>query len=931
MRKTILTYGLKMFLLLMFLPLPQKILAQKELSEIYTKESPLTVIVDWDFAPYEFNNTYGEMTGYIIDVLNAVFKKMDIEYTLETSDWKKAKDMFSNGEIEVIVDPYHSFNDSIFHYSNVVLSNLDLGFAQRMNSPTLTDISQLKDAKSIQVRFEDSVAVKTLRTLLPNTDISYSSVKYALTRIKSGEEPYLAWGTHPLKWKIREFGMEEELKVSKLSIHIGEFRLASTNEILVKQFDDTYARMEQSGDIQIIHDKWFNPESLNKNAPYIVFIYIAIAIVIVILFIYSIQRIHKKERRLNRRAEEIEHMMRTALNQGDYNILELDVAKGILLNKYGSLLPDKGISEEEMYHHFHPEDRDDFMQHFNALKNGELSFWNFNARWQQLLSKDYIYIQGYAVAEKDSNGKVHHIVGTLKDVTNSVEQQKRDVNLANRLIKMFDSALVAMSFYSKDGHLIYYNSNMRELCAIDIIGDELFRNTKLQDMPLLKEDYSLNSFEPFFVCQHFILEEANINKYLEFRISPTIEQGEIVHYLITARDVTYEREIYLKLRKQQQEVHQTNNQIHVFERELSYLLENSNMWVWSSNLENRTTSFSRNLHKNDFTLTFEQFLNNIFEDQREIALKELGGMLGEDINFNVTLHLLRSPVNENPQWIAISGIPMHDEQGKLIGHFGIVRDVTKLMEAQEQLKLETKRAEDSGKLKSIFLANMTHEIRTPLNAIVGFSDLLQVINDSNERKEFIRIIRNNCDMLMRLINDIIEASNMNDGPLSIETEEVDFANAFNDICQTLAQRVEEPEVEFIVDNPYTTLVADIDKGRLQQVITNFVTNAVKYTKKGHIKVGFRQEENVRTDNGTKSQGIYMYCEDTGLGIPKDKQSTVFDRFVKLNDFVQGTGLGLSICKSIADRCGGKVGVNSEGENQGSTFWIWIPCEIKESN
>ena len=92
-------------------------------------------------------------------------------------------------------------------------------------------------------------------------------------------------------------------------------------------------------------------------------------------------------------------------------------------------------------------------------------------------------------------------------------------------------------------------------------------------------------------------------------------------------------------------------------------------------------------------------------------------------------------------------------------------------------------------------------------------------------------------------------------------------------------------------------------------------------------MGYRKEENVRTDNGEKSSGIYMYCEDTGSGIPIDKQSTVFDRFVKLNDFVQGTGLGLSICKSIAERCGGKVGVDSEGEGKGSNFWIWIPCDI----
>ena len=110
----------------------------------------------------------------------------------------------------------------------------------------------------------------------------------------------------------------------------------------------------------------------------------------------------------------------------------------------------------------------------------------------------------------------------------------------------------------------------------------------------------------------------------------------------------------------------------------------------------------------------------------------------------------------------------------------------------------------------------------------------------------------------------------------------------------------------------------MDSGRIQQVITNFVTNAVKYTQQGHIKVGYREEGN----------GLYIYCEDTGTGIPKDKCEKVFDRFVKLNDFVQGTGLGLSICKAIIDQCHGKIGVNSE-EGKGSTFWIWIPCPRKE--
>ena len=271
------------------------------------------------------------------------------------------------------------------------------------------------------------------------------------------------------------------------------------------------------------------------------------------------------------------------------------------------------------------------------------------------------------------------------------------------------------------------------------------------------------------------------------------------------------------------------------------------------------------------------------------------------------------------------GIPIFDNNGQFKEYFGLARNITNLMQAQQQLRIETARAEDSGRLKSAFLANMTHEIRTPLNAIVGFSSLLQTVDTEDERMEFIRIIRNNCDMLLRLINDILEASNMGE-TIAIRPERVDLPQVFKDICQSLSQRVQQPGVEFLTDNPYTDYPADIDKERLQQVLTNFVTNAVKYTQQGHIRVGYREQARVcrGSDDGRKVPGLYFYCEDTGMGIPKDKQDSVFERFVKLNDFVQGTGLGLSICKAIVEKVGGQIGVESEGEGHGSTFWFWVP-------
>ena len=161
------------------------------------------------------------------------------------------------------------------------------------------------------------------------------------------------------------------------------------------------------------------------------------------------------------------------------------------------------------------------------------------------------------------------------------------------------------------------------------------------------------------------------------------------------------------------------------------------------------------------------------------------------------------------------------------------------------------------------------------------------------------------------------------------------------MCTTLKQRVQNPDVEFIKDNPYEHLYTTVDTERIMQILTNFVTNAVKFTTKGHIHVGYKYTS-LHMGQGTKdlqhedspgeaaparpSHGLYIYCRDTGIGIPTDKQDIIFNRFVKLDEFVQGTGMGLAISKSIAESCGGQIGVSSEGEGKGSSFWTWIPCE-----
>jgi signal transduction histidine kinase len=367
-----------------------------------------------------------------------------------------------------------------------------------------------------------------------------------------------------------------------------------------------------------------------------------------------------------------------------------------------------------------------------------------------------------------------------------------------------------------------------------------------------------------------------------------------------------------------------NEAIKNYEAELRYMLEASKMQTWRISLERGTLEFYNGLNTVVRSFDLKQ-MQKIFVNQEEDFVKALSNpveALKKPLVYIGQMHPMVTQSTTEKQWVQINCIPEFDKEGNLLGAFGVWRNISDLMHKQDLLRSETQRARESGQMKSLFLANMTHEIRTPINAIVGFSEVLTSLTSSEEKKEVIQIIKNNCDMLLRLIDDILTASSLESGHVSIRPVEVDFAKTFNELFESLRPRVQEPSVEFVKDNPYPTLTIKVDAERVSQVITNFLTNAVKYTHQGHIKLGYRLES--RAAGGVEHDGLYLYCEDTGDGIPLESQSKIFERFYKVNDYIQGTGLGLSICKAFADACHGDIGLYSEGKGKGSTFWMWIP-------
>ena len=894
----------------------------------YTEDQPLVIVSDWEFPPYEFSNDKGEPDGYNIEVLNIILDRLKIPHRYIMQEWYLATETFERREADLIFALSFNYMKRPYVMTRNLLHFYRIVAVRRPEEKPLTKINSMGVKDTLIMKANDYAPIRILMTdPNPAFTIEYHSPKEALSGVQRGTYHYFLWGEIPIQRKLKEFGLDN-LVTDITDIPPGELRLIGYDKDLIDAIDDEYARLEQAGQLEKIYDKWFHPEREHNDTSTLPIYIIAGAIIVGLISLLLSRLIRIRVQKAIDKSKDINNMMTQALSMGNYYVIEHDLKNHHAHNVYGNLLPPEGLTIEEFIERILPEQRNEFRDTMRELtkdkKSAELKKqWNAGTPEKP----DWRYLHGNSIVEME-NGKPRYIVNSVKDVTHDIMEERNAREAGERYITIFKTSLIAMSFYDANQCFIDANDQMRKISGINVLGEDLYRQTRLTDMPILKDDFSPESHEDFHVCQHLVIPQANIDIYIEFRVFPVVNNNRIIYYIITARDITDERLLYLEQRKHDIEMRKINDAANTYENQLQYLLEKSKMYVWRFNLDDRAIHLSRSLRKVEFSFNYQDYIDGIDPSEHENANNNLLQIIMRGKEFNIIRRFNRTPVSLESSWYALSGIPIFDNYSKLTGFFGVARNITELVSIQQKLKEETIRAEDSGRLKSAFLANMTHEIRTPLNAIVGFSDLLPMVDTQEERMEFIRIIRNNCDMLLRLINDILEASNMGQA-LAIKPEECDFAQVFNDICQTLAQRVQEPGVEFIKDNPYASFHTSLDKGRIQQVLTNFTTNAVKYTHEGHIKVGYRQEARSVND-GQSQNGLYFYCEDTGAGIPKEKQTSVFERFVKLNDFVQGTGLGLSICKAIAERCGGEIGLTSEGEGHGSTFWLWIPCEITES-
>ena len=257
-----------------------------------------------------------------------------------------------------------------------------------------------------------------------------------------------------------------------------------------------------------------------------------------------------------------------------------------------------------------------------------------------------------------------------------------------------------------------------------------------------------------------------------------------------------------------------------------------------------------------------------------------------------------------------------DEEGRPLSVIGTSMRIDAQKEMEAELIRARNKAEESDRLKSAFLANISHEVRTPLNAIVGFSDVMPMVESDDERQHLVSLIHENTAKLLRIFDDVMNMSRAEAGQSALQVSEFDLNTLLSELAGRYSEQNNNPAVVLTAVTGEGIEQVKTDRNRLYDILGHFLSNALKFTEKGHVTIGFRRD--------AAAGRLRVYVSDTGKGIPEEECSRIFERFVKLDEFVQGAGLGLSVCRSFAYSLGGTVGVESK-VGVGSTFWVDLPA------
>lgn len=601
-------------------------------------------------------------------------------------------------------------------------------------------------------------------------------------------------------------------------------------------------------------------------------------------------------------------MMGNILNNPQNALELLDMTAGIFL-----LLDQEGICREvklpKSYAWFIQEDHMKGKRlHQFILPSSSIEF---QTNFQNVLNNNIISSEDYGIVLM---GQTYYFTLTMqrynkqlvlcqiKDTTQKRLEQKEFAKRDNDLIVVLQDAMIGTWTYYSEFNILRYVGHggvMKHDGIIDI-------NLSTYRSYVLPEDQDI--FDEWFVKN----KNGVIGEIVHFRI----RFGENIYYM-KARTLNYEKlenghYIAEGYSHNVTDIQKSRNDINL----LSHAVNNAGEYIFAVDT-NGYLILGNRMFRKSIGLPLEEDITHvsIWDSTPIIDSSDKWAWVREMLKAGNLEHglVMKNPLPLFPDVLAIEVKAFWitgDNGEESFWFFG--RDITESVEAARKLKAAKEQAERSEYLKTSFLANISHEIRTPLNAIVGFSQLIAEVENPEDKAEFCRIIQENNDRLLHLVNELLDLSKIEANMVVFNLQPIGMNELLKTVYDSFILRC-PTDVQLVNESLDTEHYIYADKNRTVQIISNLIDNALKYTKYGSIRIGYKQVGDY----------IEIYTTDTGKGIKPELLDSIFSRFVKADENVHGTGLGLSICKMLVEKMGGQIGVKSE-LGKGTTFKFTLP-------